>query len=505
MENKQGLLYLVPRATYYNTKEEVVKEAENLHARLMKEDRELYTYLLYFTNSTYYSKGLFIENLLSNSIHKPEYAPLVEKDAAIVAIEDALIHHTLMNESITHALKLLLNLKKKRVNNARTSRVILRFLFERGNLDYIAIKYKDKVKELLFHALGAKTVHAIARHDEEGEDKYARMVKVYNNPYGLELFSFIFNKETGYRSPYFREYAKVRNMFKEGKVSFEEKTSLPIEVLEGFNNFYKRGLNIPSLLQVAVVSDKQVIQMQNTVKRQSADTVEIKVDFSKYSILDLYKYLYNKKDVSFGEKAEIRHYISERADEVRARIEASFPIDDISTAIVLDVSDSHHGTDEGSWLHPLYKNLMLADVFGRKDRSNLILVGGEERDGLIHPEGETNLSAGLLEAVGRGFKDIIVLSDGFENAGDFDKVWRQLKKIGYGDVSCIHFNPVFSPKDFSFKTISDEVSSVPFIDERDLENLPFYGLLASDVEGFKREIREKILTEIVEKEKEEIQ
>lgn len=502
MENKQGLLYLVPRATYYNTKEDVVREAEKAHAETMKEDRELYTYLLYFLNSTYYSKGLIIERLLSNSLHKPENAPLLQKDERLLAIEDALIHRALMNENVTHALKLLLSLKKKRVNNSRTSKVILRFLFDRGNLDYIAIKYKAKVKELLFHALGAKTVHSISRHDEEGADKYERMVKVYNNPYALELFSFIFNKDVGYRSPYFAEYTKVREMFMKGTVNLDTQTSLPIEVLEGFNNFYKRGLNIPSLLKVAVVSEKQVIQMQNTVKRQSDDKVELKVDFSRYGALDLYKYLYSKKDLSLGERHEIRHYLKERAAESRRSIEKHFEIGE-DVAIIVDFSDSHRG-DKTANLNPFYKNLILADIFVTEDGSNMFPVGGEIVDGEIVPEGETDLSKALIRAVKAGFERFIVLSDGYENVGNFDEVLHALKRVGHENLSGMHFNPVFSPKDFSFKTISPSVPSIPFVDEKDFENMPWYYMMQFDPEEFKRRMREKILAELLQEEKEEI-
>ena len=80
MKNIQSLLYLTPKSTYYNKKEYVINEGLYLHQTLFDEDRELYTYLLYFTNSTYYSKSIIIENLLSNSLYKNENKEIVEKD-----------------------------------------------------------------------------------------------------------------------------------------------------------------------------------------------------------------------------------------------------------------------------------------------------------------------------------------------------------------------------------------------------------------------------------------
>ncbi|MFW6024888.1 MAG: hypothetical protein ACOCRX_00955, partial [Candidatus Woesearchaeota archaeon] len=142
MQNKQSLLYLIPKSSYYNSEEKVIKEGLNLHNEMFKSDRVLYSYLLYFNNSTYYSKSLIIERLLANSLNKPQYSTILKKDPKLLKIEDELIIRALRSENITHALKMLLHLKKNRINNSRTQNIILKFLFERNNLDYIAIKYK---------------------------------------------------------------------------------------------------------------------------------------------------------------------------------------------------------------------------------------------------------------------------------------------------------------------------------------------------------------------------
>lgn len=495
MENKQGLLYLVPKASYYNTKKEMVEEANRLHDDMLREDRILYTYLLFFQNSTYYSKSLIIERLLSQSLHKEENAGFLKEDAQLLAIEDALIHYALFNENITHALKLLLSLKTKRINNSRATKVVLRFLFERGNLDYISIKYKDKVKELLIHALGQGTLHGVVRREEKAVKKFNKSVAAYKNPFSLETVDFLFGKEKEFHSPFYAEYVKIRNDFKNGTVSLNKQTKLPIEVLEGFNNFYKRGFNIPSLLTAAVVSEKQKIQMQNTVKRQSNNTVEIKVDLSKYSIMDLFKYLYNKQEVTDSEKNEILSFIQLKAQELKDSLAGDFVLDLSQTAILLDASDSNEGSQE-SKLHPLYKNLTLAEIFSSQDKENLFVTGGDFKEGILYPEGHTDLSTSLLEIVKGGYKNVIVLSDGFENVGSFDKVYRQLKAIGH-ELNVVHFNPVFSPKNFSFKKISEEVLAIPFTNEKDVSNLALFCLLSTDKETFKKVMREKIVSTLL--------
>ncbi|QUH21742.1 hypothetical protein [Alkaliphilus sp. B6464] len=496
MKNIQSLLYLTPKATYYNTKEEVISEGLNLHNDLFAKDRELYTYLLYFRNSTYYARSLMVDRLLSNSLNKDENKDILAMDPIRLEIEDKLILHTLFNINITHALKLLLRLKDQRVNNKRTSNVILGFLFKRGNLDFIAIKYRNKIKDLLVHALGLSTVNAILDKTPKGMNKYNKFIRVYGNPYDLEVVEFVFGKEKEYKSKYLNEYIKVKKAF-ETKQYFDltqMSTCLPYEVLLGFNNFYKRNIPITSLISNGNLSEKQKIQLQNTVKRHSNNTIELKIDLTKYSILELYKYMYSKEDISEKEILDCLEIINKKAQELKERVKQDFIVDLEKTAIILDCSHSNFGSDE-SKLHPLYKNLTLAKVLGVEDK--LILIGGQ-RDSLgrIIPCGDTNLSKGLLEAAKKGVSEVLVLSDGFENVGNFDSVYNQLKKIGY-NMNVVHFNPVFSPKNFSFKTLSDDIATVPYLDEKDIENLILYYLMNTNTKKFKEIMRERIVKELI--------
>lgn len=502
MENKQGLLYLTPKASYYNTKQEVVKEANRLHEAVLTEDRALYTYLLYFSNSTYFSKGLIVEKLLANSLHKEEQAAFFKADAEMLAIEDALIQHALFGENITHALKLLLSLKAKRINNSRTRRVILSFLFKRGNLDRIAIKYKQKVKELLIHALGAGVVHGIAEREEKSMKKFYQLVDVYQNRFALETFDFVFGKEQKYASPLYSEYMKVRKDFETGNVALDHQTELPIEVLEGFNSFYKRHLYLDTLLQKAVVSDKQKIQMQNRVAKVSTPQapVKLEVDFSKFGIAELVKYRYSRNDISEEEAAEIDDHIKRLSLQLKDAVKDEFIVDLEKTAFLLDVSDSHKGSAETK-NHPFYKNLTLALIltasYEQGDQGVYYAGGKWDADGTLQPEGHTDLTKGLLSAAKDGYTNLIVFSDGFENVGSFDLVHSRLAEIGH-NINVVHFNPVFSPKNFAFKMLSERVLSVPYTDEKDLGNLALFCLLGTDKEAFKQVMRERITSDLLQ-------
>lgn len=500
MANKQGLLYLTPKASFYNSQKEVVDNAKEMHLSALKEDRTLYTYLLYFNNATYYSKSLIINNLLSHSLNKPENSSILEEDAGLLDVEDALIVNALFNENITHALKLLTTLKKNRVNNARTTKVILNFLFKRGNLDHISVKYKSKVKELIIHAVGLGVAHSIAKGEPKGIKAFNKQIAPLGNPFSQEVVEFLFDTEQTYKSPYLAEYVQVRQAFKNRTLDGIKGTKLPIEVLEGFNSSFGCNFDLKYLLEKAVVSEKQKIQIQNRVAKvnktvkEPSEKIEVKVDYTKHSLFDLYRLLYSKKGMTKVEVFELTSIISEKQAAMGSIVRENFMTDLSQTAILFDASGSTEGSEQ-SHLHPFIKSYILSGVLADK-MENIYYVGGKMEEGLFYPEGHTDLASGLLRVAKDGFKNLIVLSDGFQNVGDFGKVHNQLKKIGF-DINVTHFNPVFSPKNFSFKTISDDVSTIPYSSEKELVDLGLYYLLAENQERFKEVVRAKIETELL--------
>ncbi|MFW6015510.1 MAG: hypothetical protein ACOCRK_03670, partial [bacterium] len=356
------------------------------------------------------------------------------------------------------------------------------------------IKYKNKIKQLLIHALGLKTINDIINNRSGSRTKFNKLIGKYYNRYDLDVMYFVFDKDyDDYQSDYICEYLDIRDDFKNNTIKLDKPVNLPKEVLEGFNNFYKRNIDLNTLISMGNTSTRQKIQLQNTVKRHSNNKMELKIDFNKYSILDLLKYMYNKKEITISEIYECTKIIKGKALKIRKEIKNEFVLDLEDTAIILDCSDSNYGSEKTK-LHPLFKNIMLMNIFGIA--KNVIKVGGKfSEKGLIIPAGNTNLSYGLLKAAKDGYKNAIVLSDGFENVGDFDKVYKQLKHIGV-DINVIHFNPVFSPKNFSFKSISDEVITFPYSNENDIKNIMMFYLLNTDTEKFKEKMRERIDTMI---------
>lgn len=490
--NKQSLLFLTPKSTYYNTKSDVIKEGLNIHQEIFNEDRELYACALYFNNSTYYTKSIIIENLLKNSLYKDENKEIIEKDFRRIELEDKLIFHALMNENITHALKILLNLKNKKINNERTSKIILKFIFDRNNTDFICIKYKNKIKQLLVHALGMSKIINLLSNNEKGKKIFNKYINVYNNIFSFEIINFVFNKNINYTNKFFIEYNKISNDFKENKIERLNNTVIPIEVLEGFNSFFNRNIPLSTLFVKANVSEKQKIQMQNYVKRCTDNKIEIKLDLSKYSMFELVKYMYNKLDITESEVSEIKTLLNKKAKE----ISKDFILDKEDTCIIVDYSISNAG-NKTSINHPMYMNYILSLVIEKfYELNNLkcktLFVGSKVNDlGLIEPNGDTCMYKPLIEGVRNGFKNFIFLSDGFNNVGNFEEIYKAIKRIK--EIKAIQFNPVFSPKDMSCKELSSLIPTIPFKDEKDIKFLQLAYIFNTNEKEFKNIVRKNIL------------
>ena len=484
---KQNALFLIPKETFYNSKKEVIKNGEILHKNIFEEDRELYTYLLYLSSGTYYSKSIIIEKLLSNSLFKKEV--FSESD---LMIEDYLIKNTLFSMNTTYAIKTLLRLKDKKVNNNRTSKVILSFIFDRGNTDFIAVKYKSKLKDLCKHALGHSKIQKILEWNKEGQKIFDKYISIYENPYAKEVIFFLFGKEIEYKSEYLEEYSRIKKEFESN--TFKMKSNLPIEVLIGFNNHYKRHYLLSNLITATKnVSTKQKIQLQNAVKRSSENAIELKIDYDKYNMMELLKYLYNKEDLTSLERKEIDLVLDKKTLDLIevANIEVSK-----DSALILDLSESMMGSSENK-MQPFFSSIILFMVIHKtyklkygKEMAIDFIGSTLTSNNLIIPEGSTDLVEPIVRFA-KDYNNVIVISDGFNNVGDINSVYNAIKKLK-PEFKLNHFNPVFSPRDFSSRHLVEDVYPILFKSEEDIKDIYLYYLLNSDETEFKRVIRSKL-------------
>jgi hypothetical protein len=156
-----GILQFVPKGAYYEGKDEQFNQVMKLWKDLFDYDRTLFS-LLMLLNGTGFSKGMMTHILLSNPQNQTK--ALVPEGLSF-DYETKVLKYNLQKERVPRALKNLLLLageeKQKRINNTRTRKLILDYIFNRDNtsLDGLAVNYKGKLKVLIRHALGKQDLY----------------------------------------------------------------------------------------------------------------------------------------------------------------------------------------------------------------------------------------------------------------------------------------------------------------------------------------------------------
>ena len=463
---KSDLLQFVPKGSFYNTEDEQVKKMEDIWGDFFAYDREIFA-LSTLLPGTAYSKGRMSHILLNHSKDRKvaigdtlvPYSKYLESFNLPIYFEEELILFNLRRESIPRALKNLLMLTKKkfgRVNNSRAKKIILKYIFERDikSLEGICIKYRQKIAELVRHALGKQVLYNILNNcDDVSFDKY---IGKYNSD-SFVLFHFLFSKSVElFKKLELKEimkfekvcvYCALSEFAKKGmkedflKLVEDKKNSIPYEVLLGFRNTYKLNIPVADLMLKGKMSEKQKIMNQSHAKREGT---KIEVNYMKQDLYDLWKIYYHK--VLTKEYDDIEKII----EAIEKKAEQKLDIDFGETIIIFDVSKSMEGSEKRP-LHPFLTGLTL--ISRLSNLKGVIKTGGEyidiEEKGITNipvPGGSTVIWDKLVEAVKLKPQTILIISDGYENTikGMTDFVYKQLKKSGELKSNVLHINPVFA-------------------------------------------------------------
>jgi len=142
--------------------------------------------------------------------------------------------------------------------------------------------------------------------------------------------------------------------------------------------------------------------------------------------------------------------------------------------VVIDASRSMAGSDERK-LHPFLTSLSVLSILD--DVKEVIYVGGKTVEtpigiSVVIPMNHTDLWKGLIRAVKTKVPNIVVLSDGYENAvkGMFKHTYDYFKNNGR-EFNLIHMNPVFSAeaKSGTARALTPDVKPLPLSDYRHIE------------------------------------
>lgn len=472
-----SLLQFTPKGSFYNTQNEQMNSIDKIWNDFLEFDRSIFA-LSTLLPGTEYSKGRMIHKLLSSNKpikqgKKTQIPSLLGVDNGLpLDFEKKIIDINLRNGDLPKSLKNLLMLsgihaeetstkiikgktvtiKKRlkelyldRVNNSRTRRIILEFIFKRNlnSLEEIAVKFKRKCQKLIRHAVGKNTLHLILEGDETLMKKYI----IRYNPEARGIFNFLFGKEISTtdlkKLPKIADYIALKEAATSSNLkNFQEivdKKTLPHEVIMGFRNTFKVPIDLKVVHEKGKMSDKQSLKMESATTR-AGGTKE--VNYENQELYELWKVLYHKVNTKDTSK------VPDVVKAINSKSEKKLDFDFGKLVVIFDSSRSMEGSEQRP-LHPFLTGLSLISVLNNVHE--VLYVGGkqvatgvDEVPSIVVPYGETELWRALIKAVELKPDTVMVISDGYENTikGMFEQVYNIVKQDN--KFQLIHINPVFA-------------------------------------------------------------
>jgi len=483
-----GMLQYAPKGAYYEDADEQFNRVMSMWTDLFNHDRALFC-LTTLLGGTGFSKGAMTHMLLSNPVSTTG-KELVPEGLAF-DYESKVILYNLDKERTPRALKNLLMLaggeKHRRVNNNRTRRLIMEYIFNRDHdsLDNLAINYKGKLQKLIRHALGKQDLFKIMNGDGTLFNKWVG--RYHRNAF--PVMCYLFNKElpAGIVTAYYEKVDKVLKLRAAAQAGDVEAFTaamkgLPRLTVMGYRNTYKIPVELDAVFKKSKMGGRQALQMESAAKRQG---VKLKVNYKKQDIYDLWKALYFKLQTGELENSEkivdAIHHQSERKEKINIG----------KVTVVIDATKSMQGSDKRP-MHPFLTSLSILSILDNIE--SVIYVGGknikvDETLSAVIPSGGSDLWRGLIDAVLTGAKKILVISDGYENSpkGMFDHVYTHFKDSGY-EFELLHINPVFSAdsKEGSVRRLTEDTKPLPVTDYKFLETEIIFNRMIENTEMVKQ-------------------
>lgn len=473
-----GILQFAPKGAFYESADEQTKKIFEMWKDLFEFDRVMFA-LITLLNGTGFSKGAMSHMLLSNKV--TDTTALIPQGLAF-DYETNVIKYNLFKEKTPRALKNLLMLTGrdgfKRVNNSRARKLIFDFIFDRDvkEAEGLFLNYKSKLKQLLRHAIGKQDLYNILHGNVQ---TFAKCVgKKYQSYYPFILYLFnadvskILTGKSHLRFHRIEKYYQMRDAAIKGDVKKFEKlmADMPYRTVLGFRNTYKLPIELKGVIEESKMSDREALQKQSAAKRSGAT---LKVNYKVQDIYDLLKIFYHK--ILTNDKKDLKE-ISDTIDDKSLELNR---IDIGPCAIIMDNSRSM----EGSETRPLHPFLTAICVLLSIDSVNAVYnVGGEvkfvdltgqgDEAPIMMPANSTDLWKALVQAVKAEHKNIIVISDGYENSikGMFEHTYNYFKKSGY-EFNLVHINPVFAAdaKTGTARSLVSGIKALPVSDYKYLE------------------------------------
>jgi hypothetical protein len=350
-------------------------------------------------------------------------------------VENQLITATLQHLPPQRAWGLLLQLRKKGINNRRARSIAQNYINSRGNkLPFQAVKYRTKLRAIVSH-------FHLKLEPEISDFLFGRWQKSFTT----EIFE------------------KFRQAFYSASAIYE----LPFTVAEGLAVKHQ----IPRQIFLAKIQGQMTagekLRLQGSANQVGLD---LSIEPQCLSLTKLALYLLSLK---LQQRQEQRLELADWLAKSTVTTLKRTPLQLGKVAAVLDRSYSSSGSREKR-RRPLGIALAVNSLLQQVSQEYQAFWTVPIDDPLmVTPRGQTNLAIPILDALAWQPELIVVISDGWEN--DPPGAVAELLRVYYAkldpqrQVEIVHCNPVFNTNDYELKQISP---LVPTIGIREAEDLP---------------------------------
>ncbi len=421
-------------ATYYHKKDEQLKAMQTEIRNMYRLSKELPLIIASQKGAT----GKFVAEVLLNEFKNTSRGgacnivnPIDWYDNGLSDKAVLCALNNLGESGLPYILRLFVELKDEKVNNERSRKIALGFLWGQSNLEFYAMKYRNKIARILRHIYGQKKTSillAIARKQINleganivGTEKEIAIVndcvlKYFNgdSARAFKLLLFLFKKDSGiiYNVVEF----PLLSEFQKAKSDITGIKTVPEEVLLGLISSVRHpqyhsmwSTKIQREATKALIRKNVEVTSVNQQVRQTKSTaklgVEKTVDLEKATdFLALYKTGFEN-----GFTREIGNAIDKLAEKKRI---VGFFYRNIG--IIVDESNSMAGHKQESKNTPRAIADFTAKVLRRSAGDGAV----------VRTEGEiTDLASAFIELLKREnpstpYDAIFIMTDGYENAYD---------------------------------------------------------------------------------------
>ncbi|TWU38730.1 hypothetical protein Q31b_38080 [Novipirellula aureliae] len=359
--------------------------------------------------------------------------------------EGKLLSATLRGLPANRVFALFARLRKAKINNRRSRAVVRDYLRWRSNPAFDAVKYRTKVRVAARHA-----------HLDLGRE--------------IGHFLFRLKDQKHFETPLFDSFLRAH-------YSKQAVYELPYSVAEGFASRHE----IPRLEFLRKI-EPQMTHAEKQRMQSTAERVGIEKPISDMSRTPLTKLATYVIGLPIEQR---RNRVAELHDALNAAAEKALrkrPLNIGKVAAVLDRSRSTWGSRERR-RRPLavavaVHYLLAASAnemrsFWSPSRiDDSTAVAAHDHVLLVEAGGQTDLGSPLLAAIEWQPDNIIIVSDGYENApadAVAQIVHAYRKRLSRTHpIAFIHANPVFDPDHFSPKPLGGSLTTIGLRDAEDL-------------------------------------